>query len=136
RDDPRAGGGPHAPPRLPRQPAPGRCRDAALLSPGGVVDLAPGADRARELLRRPGGRRVRESRPLRPRAGSARGAAHARAVDRAVPDRRPAVPAGPAAGRRPPPPRGGPPRAGPPRRPARPPPPPPRPPGRSRRSAA
>ena len=55
--------------RLPREPAAGGGGDAAFLPSGSVVDVAPHACRARALLRRPGGGRVRQPRSLRPRPG-------------------------------------------------------------------
>ena len=58
----RARAGARAAPRLSRQPAPVDRRDAALLSPGGLVGVAPRARRARTVLRRPGGWRLRPAR--------------------------------------------------------------------------
>ena len=68
--------------------AAGRHRDAALLSPGGMVVFAPGADRARALLRRSCCRGVRRSRRLRHGARESRGTAARRAQVRAGGNRR------------------------------------------------
>ena len=75
RSDPRARARAHPPSRLPGQPAADAGRDAALLSPGRLVAVAPHPDRARELLRRPRGQPVRRSVRLRERARRSRGAA-------------------------------------------------------------
>src|SRR4051812_42665682 len=51
RSNPRARTCAHPSPRLRRQPPPDACRDAAVLSPGGVVAVEPDPRRARALLR-------------------------------------------------------------------------------------
>ena len=75
RSDPRARARARPPSRLPREPAADAARDAALLSPGGVVALAADPHRTRELLRRPRRQPVRRSGGLRTRACRSRGAA-------------------------------------------------------------
>ena len=100
RSDPRARARPHPPSRLPRQSAADRRRNAAVLSPGGVVGVAPDPRRARELLRRSRGEPLRRSGGLRRGAGGARGAAVDNGRSRARGDRRLAAAAGQAAARR------------------------------------
>src|SRR5205807_9385575 len=60
--------GPRTALRLPREPAAVSDRDAAVLPPRRVVGVAPRARRARALLRRSCGRRVRRRALLRDRA--------------------------------------------------------------------
>ena len=78
RGDPRARARAHPPPRLPGQPAADARRDAALLSPGGLVAVGTHPRRARELLRRSRRQPVRRSGRLRQRARRSRGAASGR----------------------------------------------------------
>ncbi len=61
RGDPRARARAHPPSRLSGEPAADARRDAALLSPGGLVAVAPDPHRARELLRRSRRQPVRRS---------------------------------------------------------------------------
>ena len=75
RSDPRARARAHPPARLPGEPAADARRDGALLSPGGLVALAPHPHRARELLRRSRRQPLRRSGRLRERAGRSRSAA-------------------------------------------------------------
>ena len=79
RGDPRARARAHPPSRLPRQPAADARRDAALLSPGRLVAVAPDSRRARELLRRSGRQPVRRSAtPTRARSPISRSCARHR----------------------------------------------------------
>ena len=100
RGDPRARARAHPAPRLPRQPAADARRDAAVLSPRGLVAVAPHPDRARELLRRSRGQPVRRSVCLRAGACRPRGAARGFEPSRARGDRRLAAASRPPAARR------------------------------------
>ena len=83
RGDSRARARAHPPARLPGEPAADAGGDAALLSPGRLVAVAPDPRRARELLRRSRGQPVRRSRtPMRGRWPTSKGCASPRCISR------------------------------------------------------